>query len=61
VIQRADREGVACRLETAEPANVGYYRRFGFTQIDPPLRVLRDGPPLIRMHRPVAATGETKG
>jgi GNAT superfamily N-acetyltransferase len=55
ILEHADREGVPCRLETADPANVAYYQRFGFTVLEPPLRVLRDGPALIRMHRPVGA------
>ena len=46
----------ARRLDTADPANVAYYSRCGFTVVDPALWVFRDGPPLIRMHRPAAAT-----
>ena len=56
VLAHADRAGVPCRLDTADPANVAYYSRFGFTVVDPALWVFRDGPPLIRMHRPAAAT-----
>jgi GNAT superfamily N-acetyltransferase len=55
VLERADREGVPCRLETSDPANVAYYHRFGFSVVEPALDVLRDGPSLIRMHRPVGA------
>jgi hypothetical protein len=56
VLAHADRAGVPCRLDTADPANVAYYSRFGFTVVEPALWVFRDGPPLIRMHRPAAAT-----
>jgi ribosomal protein S18 acetylase RimI-like enzyme len=60
ILERADRAGVDCRLETADPANVAYYQRFGFSVIRPPLEVLRGGPPLIRMHRQPNAV-DTKG
>lgn len=30
MLERADRENLAVYLETAEPTNLGYYRRFGF-------------------------------
>ena len=34
VLARADAEGVACYLETAQPANVAFYRRLGFRVLD---------------------------
>lgn len=52
ILERADREGVACRLETSDVNNIAYYRRFGF-ELDGQLEVLADGPPLHVMHRPV--------
>jgi GNAT superfamily N-acetyltransferase len=54
VLARADREGVDCRLETSDPANVAYYERFGFTVVDPALRLVPDGPTHVSMHRPPA-------
>jgi hypothetical protein len=30
IIERSDRDGLPCHLETADPANVAFYRRFGF-------------------------------
>ena len=56
VLTRADQDGIPCRLETADPANVAYYRRFGFNVVDPPLDAVRGGPPLIRMHRPLGTS-----
>lgn len=35
IIERADRDGLPCYLETAQPANIGFYQHLGF-------RVLRD-------------------
>jgi ribosomal protein S18 acetylase RimI-like enzyme len=55
VLERADRDGVTCRLETSDPTNVAYYRRFGFDVVEPPHEVLPGGPPLITMRRPVGA------
>jgi GNAT superfamily N-acetyltransferase len=52
ILERADRDGVPCRLETSDPANVAYYQRFGFDIDGPPLVVLRDGPTLTTMQRP---------
>lgn len=53
VLERADRDGVVCRLETSDPANVGFYERFGFEVVGPALSVLAGGPDLIAMRRPV--------
>jgi ribosomal protein S18 acetylase RimI-like enzyme len=57
VLARADRDGVDCRLETADPANVAYYRRFGFEVADPALRLVPGGPTHTSMHRPAARVG----
>jgi len=55
ILERADRDGVRCRLETSDPANVAFYRRFGFEVEDPAFAALPGGPPLTTMHRPPAA------
>jgi hypothetical protein len=55
VLERADRQLVHCRLETSEPANVAYNRRFRLAMLEPPLEVLRGVPPRIRMHERVAS------
>ncbi|HLM63568.1 MAG TPA: GNAT family N-acetyltransferase [Acidimicrobiales bacterium] len=55
ILDRADCDGVACRLETPDPANVGYYRRFGFEVTDAAFAALPGGPPLTTMHRPPAS------
>jgi GNAT superfamily N-acetyltransferase len=52
VLARADRDGVDCRLETADPTNVGYYERFGFEVADPALRLVPGGPTHVSMRRP---------
>jgi hypothetical protein len=52
ILDRAGRDGVACYLETADPVNVPYYRRFGFEIVDPALEVIPGGPTLTMMRRP---------
>jgi ribosomal protein S18 acetylase RimI-like enzyme len=52
ILERADRDGMPCCLETSDPSNVAYYERFGFAVDGPLLEVLRDGPPLTMMRRP---------
>jgi GNAT superfamily N-acetyltransferase len=52
ILERAGRDGLACYLETADPANVPYYRRFGFEVVDPALEVIPGGPTLTTMRRP---------
>lgn len=49
-LDRADEEGLACYLETQNPDNLPYYRRFGY-EIDHELRPVRRGPPLWTMRR----------
>lgn len=51
ILERADGERLPCYLETADPANVEYYRRFGFEVVNPALEVIPGGPPLITMRR----------
>ena len=53
IIERADRDGVPCHLETADPANVAFYRQFGFEVVDAALEVISGGgPTLTTMRRP---------
>lgn len=52
VLARADRDRVPCYLETADPANVEFYQRFGFEVVDPALDVIPGGPTLTTMRRP---------
>jgi GNAT superfamily N-acetyltransferase len=51
ILDRADRDGVPCRLETSDPANVAFYRRFGFEVADPAFAALPGGPLLTTMRR----------
>jgi ribosomal protein S18 acetylase RimI-like enzyme len=51
ILERADGERMPCYLETADPANVDFYRRFGFEVVNPALEVIAGGPPLITMRR----------
>jgi ribosomal protein S18 acetylase RimI-like enzyme len=52
-LERADREGLPCYLETADPANVAYYRRFSFEVVDAALEAIPGGgPTLTTMRRP---------
>jgi ribosomal protein S18 acetylase RimI-like enzyme len=53
IIERADGDGLPCYLETADPANVAFYRRFGFDVVDAALEVIPGGgPTLTTMRRP---------
>jgi ribosomal protein S18 acetylase RimI-like enzyme len=52
VLDRADREGVDCYLETADRANVAYYERFGFSVVDGALPLVPGGPTHVAMRRP---------
>jgi GNAT superfamily N-acetyltransferase len=54
ILDRADRDGVTCRLETSDPANVAFYQRFGFEVADPAFAALPGGPLLTTMQRPPA-------
>jgi GNAT superfamily N-acetyltransferase len=55
VLTEAERSGVACYLETAEPRNVAYYQRVGFSLIGPPAPLYPGGPPMARMTKPAGA------
>lgn len=50
-LERADATGLACYLETSDPANEQFYRRLGFTLVAPRLEHLPGGPPYIGMRR----------
>jgi len=51
-LERADRDGVACYLETSDPANVLFYQRFGFAVRDAALPLVPGGPTHVSMWRP---------
>jgi GNAT superfamily N-acetyltransferase len=51
VLEMADRDQVACYLETADPRNADYYARHGFVVESPALRVVPNGPAHIAMRR----------
>ena len=51
ILEHADGDGVPCYLETADPANVDFYQRFGFEIVNPALEVIAGGPTLITMRR----------
>jgi ribosomal protein S18 acetylase RimI-like enzyme len=48
----ADGSGLPCYLQTSDPANIDYYRRFGFDLVQPRIQVFRDGPAYLGMRRP---------
>ncbi len=50
VNERADRDGLACYLETQKEENLAYYRRFGY-ELEKVLNPVKDGPPLWTMRR----------
>jgi GNAT superfamily N-acetyltransferase len=53
ILQRADGDGLPCYLETADPANVAFYHRFGFEVVDAALEVIPGGGPTVTtMRRP---------
>jgi GNAT superfamily N-acetyltransferase len=51
VLEAADSHGVTCGLHTSDSANVAFYERFGFEQIDPLHPIVPDGPAYLRMRR----------
>jgi GNAT superfamily N-acetyltransferase len=51
-LARADRERAPCRLATADPANLGFYARFGFAPDGPPARLVKEGPAHHMLRRP---------
>ncbi len=50
-LERADAEGLACYVETSDPANEAFYRRLGFDLVAPRLEHLPGGPPYLGMLR----------
>jgi ribosomal protein S18 acetylase RimI-like enzyme len=57
VLTKADHHGHPCHLHTSDPANVDYYRRFGFAVSRPAIEVFTDGPAYIGMTRPANVPG----
>jgi ribosomal protein S18 acetylase RimI-like enzyme len=55
-LELADAEGLPCHLHTSDPANVDFYRRFGFQVSQPEIRVTPNGPPYLGMSRPARST-----
>ncbi|HVL27241.1 MAG TPA: GNAT family N-acetyltransferase [Acidimicrobiales bacterium] len=51
-LEQADGSGMPCALETSDPANVAYYRRFGFEVVDESLALVPGGPTHVAMRRP---------
>jgi GNAT superfamily N-acetyltransferase len=56
ILERADREVVDCRLETADPTNIPFYQGFGFNVVDAAFAPIPRGPSLTTFHRSPAAT-----
>lgn len=50
ILEEADCEGVPCHLETQNPDNLPYYRRFGY-DVEHELHPVAGGPPLWTMRR----------
>lgn len=48
----ADAAGLPCYLQTSDPANVGYYQRFGFEVSQPAIETVPGGHTYIGMTRP---------
>ena len=44
-------KGLAFFLETSDPANVGFYHRFGFDVVDDALALVPGGPTQVAMRR----------
>jgi ribosomal protein S18 acetylase RimI-like enzyme len=53
ILERADRDQVPCDLETANPANVAFYQRFGFEVVKTLQEVVPGGPTVTMMRRAV--------
>jgi ribosomal protein S18 acetylase RimI-like enzyme len=54
----ADETNLPCYLQTSDPANIDYYRRFGFEVTQPAIKTFRGGPDYIGMTRPRSRTIE---
>jgi ribosomal protein S18 acetylase RimI-like enzyme len=50
-LEAADARGLTCALHTSDPANVGFFVRFGFVVVDPLHPVVPGGPAYLRMRR----------
>ncbi|HJU98075.1 MAG TPA: GNAT family N-acetyltransferase [Jiangellaceae bacterium] len=53
-LAQADEAGLPCYLQTSDPDNIDYYRRFGFEVTQPAIEVFSDGPAYIGMTRPAS-------
>lgn len=51
VLAACDRKGLPAYLENSNPANTGFYRSCGFTEMGEPIKVERNAPPLVPMIR----------
>lgn len=50
MLERADREGLPCYLESSKPENLPFYNRFGF-EVTSEFRIDEDAPPMWAMWR----------
>ena len=50
-LERADREKLACYLETSDRDNIAFYERFGFEVVDDNLPLIAGGPTHAAMRR----------
>ena len=55
ILERADRDGVVCRLETADPNTIPFYTRLGFDVVDTAFSPIPGGPTLTTFRRSPAA------
>ena len=55
ILERADRDRVDCRLETADPNNIPFYQRLGFNVVDAAFAPIPGGPSLTTFNRSPAA------
>jgi ribosomal protein S18 acetylase RimI-like enzyme len=60
VLSLADRDVVPCHLETADPANLGFYERLGF-ELDRRHQLIPNGPPHYSMRRQPRIALPTEG
>jgi ribosomal protein S18 acetylase RimI-like enzyme len=61
ILARADADGLPSYLETSDPANVAFYRRFGFEVTDRALQLVPGGPTHVAMRRSPAEPGSVPG
>ena len=50
-LAEANAAGLPCHLHTSDPANIEYYRRWGFELTQPEIRAEADGPTFVGMTR----------